>query len=98
MLHHFFVSILFCPFVMKKYYYFKHRYVREFFIKSSSVIGRKTRQGFPTAITFAGISLVTALLAPITLPSPIVTPGKIVTSAPIQTLSPIVIGFAISSP
>ena len=67
-------------------------------ILSSSVISRTTRHGFPTASTWAGISFVTTLPAPITLPSPMVTPGRIVTFAPSQTLSPTVIGFAISSP
>ncbi len=65
---------------------------------SFSVIERITRQGFPTAITLDGISFVTTLFAPITVPSPIVTPCSIVTSAPIQQLFPITIGNAFSKP
>ena len=38
---------------------------------SSSVISHMTRQGFPAAITFDGISLVITEPEPITLPSPI---------------------------
>src|SRR5690554_2745321 len=50
-----------------------------------------TLQGFPPAITLAGISLVTTLPAPITLFSPIVTPFKTVTFTPSHTLLPICI-------
>ena len=53
------------------------------------MIFRITRQGFPTAKLFAGISLVTTLPAPITLFCPIVTPGKIITPPPIQQPSSI---------
>lgn len=65
---------------------------------SFSVIECRTRQGFPTVITFAGISFVATLFAPITVPSPIVTPGSIVTSQPIRQLFPITIGNAFSGP
>ena len=50
-----------------------------------------TLQGFPTATTFAGISLFTTLPAPITELSPIVTPGSTITFPPIHTLFPILI-------
>ena len=43
---------------------------------SSAVMGRKTRQGLPTATTPAGMSLVTTDPAPMTLLSPMVTPGR----------------------
>ncbi len=52
---------------------------------SLSVIFRKTLHGVPTAITFSGISPVTTLPAPITLPFPICTPARIVEFAPIHT-------------
>ena len=51
-------------------------------------MGRSTRQGFPTASTFAGISLVTTLPAPITAPSPICTPGRTITPPPQPTSVP----------
>ena len=47
-----------------------------------------TLQGFPTAITFDGISFVTTLPAPITTLSPMLTPGSTITFPPIQTLLP----------
>ena len=62
-------------------------------ILSFSVIFLITLQGFPTAITFSGISLVTTLPAPITLPLPIVTPPQTTVFAPIQTSSSKVIGL-----
>ncbi len=52
---------------------------------SSIRIVRITWQGFPAATTFAGISLVTTLPAPIMQLSPIVTPGRRLTFAPSQT-------------
>ena len=55
-----------------------------------------TLHGLPAAITFAGMSLVTTLPAPITLPSPIVTPPHTVTFPAIHQLLPIVIGLAYS--
>ena len=57
-----------------------------------------TLHGFPTAITFDGISFVTTLPAPIIVLSPIVTPGSTITFPPNQTLLPTVIGLAYSSP
>ena len=65
-------------------------------IVSLFVISRITRQGFPAAKQFAGISFVTTEPAPITEPSPIVTPPQIVTFAAIQQLSPMVMGFVYS--
>jgi len=62
------------------------------FLASSEVICRKTRQGFPTAMTPDGMSLLTTLPAPITTLLPIVTPGKTVTPAPIHTSFPMLIG------
>ena len=49
-------------------------------------------------MTFAGISFVTMLPAPITVLSPIVTPESTVTFPPNQTLLPTVIGCAVSLP
>src|SRR4051812_18122996 len=49
-----------------------------------------TLQGLPAATTFAGISLVTTLLAPITVLAPIVTPFSTTLFTPSQTLSPII--------
>ncbi|MDY2981366.1 MAG: hypothetical protein SOR81_07195 [Fusobacterium sp.] len=62
-------------------------------MESSSVISLKTLQGFPTAITPAGISFVTTEPAPIIELSPIVTPPKTVQLAPNHTLFPKVIGL-----
>ncbi len=62
----------------------------------SSVTDRIVRQGLPTATTFAGISLVTTLPAPIIALSPMVTPGRTVTLPPNHTLLPMEIGRAIS--
>ena len=59
---------------------------------SFSVIALRTRQGFPAAITPAGISRVTTLPAPMMLPAPMVTPPQIVAFAPIQTSSSSVMG------
>lgn len=50
------------------------------------------RQGFPAAMTSAGISLVTTLPAPMTLLRPMVTPFMTVDPAPSQTLSSITMG------
>ena len=61
-------------------------------IRSSSVTGRMTRHGLPKAMTPAGMSRVTTLPAPITVPSPIVTPCMTTQLPPIQTLSPMVTG------
>ena len=66
------------------------------FFLSSSVIGRITLHGFPTATLSEGISFTTTLPAPITQPSPMVTPPHTVTFPAIQQLFPIVIGFAYS--
>jgi hypothetical protein len=60
--------------------------------------GRTTRQGFPAARTFGGMSRVTTLPAPIVELSRMVTPGQTMTPPPIHTLSPIVTGFAGSGP
>lgn len=49
------------------------------------------RIGFPTAIAYGGISLLTTAPAPITAPSPIVFPERIVTPFPIQTSLPIMV-------
>ena len=59
---------------------------------SFSLISRITLHGFPTATTFAGMSFVTTLPAPITLLSPIVTPGIISAPEPIQQFFPICTG------
>ena len=61
-------------------------------MRSAAVIGRTMRQGFPKAITPAGMSCVTTLPAPITDPLPILTPCITTVLPPIQTSSPIVIG------
>ncbi len=50
-------------------------------------------QGFPAAIQFAGISLVTMLFIPIIVFSPIVTPFITITPYPSHTLSLIFIGL-----
>ena len=65
---------------------------------SSAVMGRKTRQGLPTATTPAGMSLVTTDPAPMTLLSPMVTPGQMTTLPPIQTLLPMRTGLPNSTP
>lgn len=65
---------------------------------SFSVISRSTLQGFPTAITYGGISLVTTEPAPMIAPSPMVTPGHTVTFAPSQTQSPITMGLLLKQP
>ena len=67
-------------------------------MRSASVMGRRTRQGLPTATLLAGMSRVTTLPAPMTQLSPMVTPGKTVQLPPNQTLLPTVIGFANSTP
>ena len=54
-----------------------------------------TFAGFPTAIQFSGISLVTTLPAPIIALSPIDTPGRIILPEPIQTFFPIFTLFGI---
>ena len=54
--------------------------------------------GLPTAKLLGGISLVTTLPAPMTLPSPIVTPGITDTCPPNQVLLPTTIGSASSKP
>lgn len=74
--------------------------INDFFTESLSALvrTRKMRNGLPTAMTLAGISLLTRLFAPIILPLPMVTPGVIVTSPPIQTSSSIKIGSATSKP
>jgi hypothetical protein len=59
---------------------------------------RITRQGLPTAITFAGKSRVTTLPAPTTVFAPIVTPGQTTALPPSQTPSPITTGRAYSIP
>ena len=51
-----------------------------------------TLQGFPPAITFAGILLTTRLFAPITVFSPMLTPFKTTVFMPNQTLSFITTG------
>ena len=48
-------------------------------------ISPTTLAGFPTAIEFSGISLVTILPAPIIVLFPMITPGKIVEFAPTKT-------------
>ena len=53
-----------------------------------------TLQGFPTATTLSGISLVTTEPAPMVTLLPMVTPGSMVTLPPIHTLSPMVTGSA----
>lgn len=58
------------------------------FFLSSSVIGRITLHGFPTATLSEGISFTTTLPAPITTLLPIVTPGITCTPAPNHTLFP----------
>ena len=58
---------------------------------------RTTRQGLPTARTFAGTSRTTTLPAP-TAFSPMVTPGQTIVPPPSQTPSPIEIGNADSNP
>ena len=65
---------------------------------SASVTLRNTRHGLPTATTPSGISLVTTLPAPITLPFPIVTPPQTVEFAPIHTSSPMVIALDVHIP
>ena len=65
---------------------------------SSSVMGRTTLQGLPTATTPEGMSFTTTLPAPMTVLEPMVTPGRMVTSPPSQTLSPSVMGLHSSSP
>lgn len=59
-----------------------------FFVESSSVRVRITRQGLPVAKLCGGIERVTTLPALITQPFPMVTPGRIVTFAQIQQLPP----------
>ena len=63
---------------------------------SACVMGRMTRQGFPAATTWLGISWVTTEPEPMTTSSPIVTPGLMTTLPPIQTSEPIVTGLAYS--
>ncbi|WP_438787393.1 hypothetical protein [Enterococcus sp. DIV0756] len=46
------------------------------------MISRKSRQGLPTAITLAGMYLVTTLPEPMIVFLPIVTPWLMVTLAP----------------
>lgn len=48
--------------------------------------------GLPTAMQYAGTSLVMTALAPMTAPSPMVTPARMVALSPIQTLSPMTTG------
>ncbi len=57
-----------------------------------------TLQGFPTAITLSGMSLVTTLPAPMVTFEPMLIPGQIITPPPSQTLLPIVTGAANSFP
>src|SRR6185312_12037331 len=57
-----------------------------------STSARITLHGFPAATTFAGISPVTTLLAPITELFPILAPFRTRLPTPNQTLSPISIG------
>lgn len=52
-----------------------------------------TLQGLPAAIAFAGIFLVTTLLAPIRAFSPIDTPLRTIQLIPSHTLSPIITSF-----
>src|SRR5699024_8954748 len=66
------------------------------YCRSSSVMLRITRQGFPAAITLSGISFVTTLPEPITTLFPMVTPGLITLLPPIQTLSPMVMSIPYS--
>ena len=54
-----------------------------------------TFAGFPAAIEWSGISLVTTEPAPMTQPFPMVTPGQMIAFPPIQQSSPIVMGFEI---
>ena len=61
-------------------------------VRSATVIPRITRHGLPAATTPAGMSFVTTLPAPMTVPSPIVTPGQMIAPPPIQTSGPIVTG------
>ncbi|SRR5699024_6264712 len=61
-------------------------------------MGRNTLHGLPTAITPAGIFLVTTLPAPTILPSPTSTPPQIVTLAPSQASRPMVIGAEVPTP
>src|SRR5262249_20204933 len=49
---------------------------------------RITRQGFPTANTPSGMSLVTTLPAPITERAPTLTPGQMIAPPPTHTSSP----------
>ena len=53
-------------------------------------MARITRQGLPAATDRAGMSRVTTLPAPMTLPSPMCTPGITTQLPPIHTLSPMV--------
>ena len=59
---------------------------------------RSTRQGFPTASTFAGRSRVTTLPAPTTVLSPRLTPGMLRAPAPIQQLRPMRTGALLCRP
>lgn len=60
--------------------------------RSSSVMGRMTRQGLPAAKTPAGMSLVTTLPAPMTLFAPMDTPARRTLLPPTQTPSSTVTG------
>ena len=60
--------------------------------RSCGVMGRRTRQGVPTATTLGGMSLLTRLPAPMTEFRPIVTPGSTIQFAPSQTFSSICMG------
>ena len=83
---------------MYRSFYFNIIYLITYFFPIFSLLTLYTLQGFPNAVTFDGISLVTTDPAPIVILSPIVTPGKIQTFPPIHTLLPIVIFFAYSNP
>jgi len=78
---------------------FSFLYLRESFINNVQIliliqISFNTLQGFPTAKTLSGTSLVTTLPAPIVTLLPMVTPGSMTVLPPIQTLSPIFTGLA----
>lgn len=70
---HFILSIRYTPLEGK--IYFAPFYLSQLVCSSSSVIGRITLHGLPTATLLLGISLATTLPPPMTTLSPIVTPG-----------------------
>ena len=59
--------------------------------ETGGVLGPRTRQGLPAALTSGGTSLVTTEQAPITLRAPISIPGRTNARAPMNASSPIVI-------